>query len=136
MMIGVSGIQWVSNGAERKAILRSLNTFQHFSEKSHLVSLWVSRVRGITISERAILVYILALPGLSSKSIIRGRGYLSFFMILFSPWKSTQSRRPPSFFLTNRTGAPCGDRVELIKPVAKFSSKNSRSAFNSVCDNE
>src|SRR6202040_1183079 len=51
MMIGVSGIQWVNNGAERKAVLRSLNTFQHFSEKSHLVSLWVSRVRGITISE-------------------------------------------------------------------------------------
>src|SRR6202040_3137860 len=73
---------------------------------------------------RSILVYILALPGLSSKSIMRGRGYLSFFVILFSPRKSTQSRRPPSFFLTNRMGAPCGDCVELIKPAAKFSSKN------------
>src|ERR1700722_14377062 len=90
-------------------------------------------IMGPKIRYVTILVYILALPGLSSKSVIRGRGYLSFFVILLSLRKLTQSQRPPSFFLMNRMCTLCGDHVELIKFAAKFSSKNSQSAFYSVC---
>ena len=43
---------------------------------------------------------------------MRESGYQSFFVILLSLWKSTQSRRDLSFFFMNRTGAPWGEDIE------------------------
>jgi len=38
--------------------------------------------------------------------------------------KLTQRCSEPSFFLTNKTGALCGDEVGQMKPVLRFSSMN------------
>jgi len=65
-----------------------------------------------------------------------GNGYRSFFEIQLRPWKSTQSRREPSFFRMKRTGAPWGDREGRMNPVARFSSMNLRRAASSSWDNE
>ena len=53
-----------------------------------------------------------------------------------SPWKSTQRCSEPSFFLTNKTGAPCRDEVGQIKPVLRFSSMNSFRASCSDAERE
>ena len=39
--------------------------------------------------------------------------------------KLTQRYSKVSFFLINKTGALCGDEVDQIKPVLRFSSINS-----------
>jgi len=67
---------------------------------------------------------------------MRESGYQSFFVILLSPWKSTQSWREPSFFFTNRTGAPWDDDVERMNPLVRFSSMNSFNVSYSNLDNE
>jgi len=67
---------------------------------------------------------------------MRGSGYRSFFVILLSLWKSTQSWRDPSFFFTNRTGASCRDDIEWMNPLVRFSSMNSFSVFCSNLDKE
>jgi len=67
---------------------------------------------------------------------MRGSGYQSFFMILLSPRKSTQSQREPSFFFTNRTGALWDDNVEQMNLLVRFSSMNSFNASCSNLDNE
>ena len=59
---------------------------------------------------------------------MRGSGYQSFFVILLSLQKSTQSQRDPSFFFMNRTGTLCRDDIEWINPLVRFSSMNSFSA--------
>ena len=46
------------------------------------------------------------------------------------PWKLTQRHSKPSFFLTNKTGAPCRDEVGQMKPVLRFFSMNS---FRASC---
>ena len=47
-----------------------------------------------------------------------------------------QSLNDPSDFFTNRISAPTGDEEPLIKPLLKFSSNYSLSAFSSGMDNE
>jgi len=37
-----------------------------------------------------------------------------------SPWKSTQRRREPSFFLTKRIGTPCEEFEGQTKPLRRF----------------
>ena len=67
---------------------------------------------------------------------MRGSGYWFFFVILLSPWKSTQSWRDLSFFFTNRTGTPCGDDIKRMNPLVRFLLINSFSASYSNLDKE
>ena len=82
--------------------------------------------------QRLILVQIRAFRRESKRSEMRGSGYWSFFVILLSLQKFTQSRRDPSFFFMNRTGTPCGDNIEWMNPLVRFSSMNS---FSASCSN-
>jgi hypothetical protein len=66
-------------------------------------------------------VYTWAFRGASSKSEMSGKGYRSFFVMLLSPWKSTQSLRELSFFFTKSTGAPWVDELGWMKPIQRFS---------------
>ena len=50
--------------------------------------------------------------------------------------KSTQRCSEPSFFLTNKTGALCGDEIGQIKSVLRFSSMNSFRASCSDAERE
>jgi len=59
-----------------------------------------------------------------------------FLEIWLRPRKSTQRHSEPSFFLTNKTGAPCGDEVGQIKPMLRFSSMNSFRASCSDAERE
>ena len=77
-----------------------------------------------------------ALRGESKRLEIRGSGYRSFFVILLSPRKSTQSWRELSFFFMNRTGALWDDDVKQMNPLVRFSSMNSFNASCSNLDNE
>ena len=63
---------------------------------------------------------------------MRGRGYRSFFMILFKLQKSTQSQSEPSFLHVNRTGALPRDRDRWMKSIARYLSKNSQRDFSSL----
>ena len=77
-----------------------------------------------------------SLAGESKRSEMRGSGYWSFFVILLSSRKSTQSQREPSFFFTNRTGAPWDDDVEWMNPLVRFLSMNSFNVSYLNLDNE
>jgi len=48
----------------------------------------------------------------------------------------TQRRKEPSFFLTKRTGAACGDLEEQMKPNARCLSMNSRRVQSSDGERE
>ena len=63
--------------------------------------------------------------GESSRSEMSGSRYQFFLEIRLRLQKSTQRCSEPSFFLMNKTGAPCRDEVGQIKPVLRFSSMNS-----------
>ena len=63
---------------------------------------------------------------------MRGRGYQSFFMILFKLQKSMHSRSEPSFLCVKRTRALPRDRDGQMKSIARCSSKNSQRDFSSL----
>ena len=52
---------------------------------------------------------------------MRGREYLFFTVMSFSPRKSIQGRRVESFFLTKKKTAPRGDDEGRMRPEAKES---------------
>src|SRR5260370_27146199 len=74
-----------------------------------------------------LFIYILASAGVVSRSEIRGSGYQSFLVTLFSALKSTHSHRLPSFFFMKSTR----DLLGHMKAFWTFSSMNSQSAVNS-----
>ena len=86
----------------------------------------------VTFFKKFFFYLILALRRLSRRLMMRGRGYQSFFVILFKPRKSTQSRSEPSFLCAKRTGAPPGDRDGWMKSIARCLSKNSQRYFSSL----
>ncbi len=61
----------------------------------------------------------------SSVSVMRGRGYRSFFVRVFSQQQSIQKRKLLSFFLTNKTSDKQEELDVLIKPFFRFSTKYS-----------
>ena len=63
---------------------------------------------------------------------MQGRGYQSFFVILFKPRKLMQSWSEPSFLHANRTGALPGDRDGQMKSIARCLSENSQRDFSSL----
>ena len=51
-------------------------------------------------------------------------------------WKSTQRYSEPSFFLTDKTSAPCRDKIGQMKLILRFSSMNSLRVFCSDAKRE
>ena len=81
---------------------------------------------------RSIFIKIFALPILSQISLIKGKEYLSFLVILFNYLQSIYILSFPFFFRTNSTRYPANNYNGLIYPLHKFSWINSLSATNSV----
>ena len=74
----------------------------------------------------------------SMVSCIRGRGYTSFLVWLFSQRKSMQNRRPPSFFHTRTTALHQGDWDGRIAPLSSISwmcSLTSSTSGGAICRN-
>ena len=60
----------------------------------------------------------------------------SVFALTFSSVECSEVLRPPSFFLTNRTGDPHGDLVGQMNLLHMFSSINSQSMVSLVGESE
>ena len=65
-------------------------------------------------------------------SCIWGKGYASFFVWVFSLWKSMQNQRPPSFFLTNTATLHHGNCDSFMVPPPNISCKCSSTSSTKV----
>ena len=72
--------------------------------------------------DRSTALNIRDLPSLSRRSCICGIGNMSKHVCLFKLWTSTHMRSSPVFLHTKRMGAPYGDTIGLIQPLASISS--------------
>ena len=81
---------------------------------------------------RSIFIKIFALPILFQISLIKGKGYLFFLVILFNCLQSIHILSFLFFFRINNTGYPTNNCDSLMYPFYKFSQTNSLSATNSV----
>ena len=81
---------------------------------------------------RSIFIKIFTLPILSQISLIKGKGYLSFLVILFSYLQSIYILSFPFFFRMNSTRYSANNYNGLIYPLRKFSQINFLSTTNSV----
>jgi hypothetical protein len=78
---------------------------------SRILSLWYLNLQ--TILDKTLPPFIW-----SNRYSIWGKGYLFLMVTTLKKWYSTHIRWVPSFFSTNRTGAPHGDKLGRINPLA------------------
>ena len=70
-------------------------------------------------------------PNKVNVSLISGRRYRCFIIVLLISRYSIQKHKPPSGFFANRTGAANGEEDRRMNPVDMFSSNNSITTTNS-----